>query len=229
MRINKFIASCGVCSRRQADRLIEEGRVVVNGRKALLGDVVSNKDEVIVDGEVVSLDDDKIVVAFNKPYGVITTTSLSNDNTVMDYIDIDKRLFPIGRLDVHSVGLLLLTNDGDLGNLIVKSENKVEKEYVITTFQKIEDEKLNMLSNGVYIDGQKTLPAKVRRLGDFMFSITLIQGLNRQIRKMCEVVGYDIKILKRVRIGNVRLGNLKRGQYRILDYDEVESLKAFSS
>lgn len=224
-RINKFLAEAGVCSRREADRLIEAGKVTINGKQAVLGDTVKPQDKVQYNGKTIKPVEQKIYLALHKPYGAITTTDPNSTNTVMDYIQTSTRVYPIGRLDVHSSGLLLLTNDGDIVNKLLKSENKWEKEYLVTLNKKITEEDIEKLQKGVMLDGRKTLPAKVQKVTSHQMSITIIQGMNRQVRRMCEKVGYDVKILKRVRIGNIRLGDLPRGKWRPLTKQEVQEIK----
>lgn len=224
IRLNKYIADAGVCSRREADRLIETGKVKVNGKTAKLGDRVSDEDEVVVKGRAISANTEKFYIAFHKPIGVITTTDKKSTNTVMDYVKPGFRVFPVGRLDVESSGLLLLTNDGDIVNRILKSENKLPKEYLVTLGKSVQPEDIEALRNGVMLDGRKTLPAKVERLGAKKINITLVQGMNRQIRRMCEKLGYEVKKLERIRIGSIHLENLPPGQWRFLTDAEIKTL-----
>lgn len=226
IRINKFLAEAGVCSRREADRLIEDGKVTINGEKAVLGAIASLKDTVKVHGKTVKPREQKLYIAFHKPFGVITTTDKNSTNTVMDYIKTPTRIYPVGRLDVHSSGLLLLTNDGDIVNKLNKAENKQEKEYLVTVNKPLKEEDLQKLQRGIMLDGRKTLPAKVKKISSNQMSITVIQGMNRQIRRMCEKVGYEVKILKRVRIGKIHLDALPRGKWRHLNENEIKDLKS---
>lgn len=224
MRTNKFLAEAGVCSRREADKLIESGKVKINGKTAKLGDRVSANDEVTLNGELVVLSAPKVYLAFHKPYGVITTTDKKSHNTVMDYVQPGVRVFPVGRLDVESSGLLLLTNNGDIVNKLLKSENKLEKEYVVTLNKTIRPEDIQKLRSGVRLENRKTLPAEVTRLGARKIDMILVQGMNRQIRRMCEKLGYEVKALERVRIGDIQLGELPAGTWRFLTEQEVKSL-----
>lgn len=228
IRINKFIAESGVCSRREADRLIQAGKVSINGKKAELGATVFEEDAITVNGKPVKIQNQKIYIAFHKPFGVITTTDKNSENTVMDYIDLKTRVYPIGRLDVHSSGLLLLTNDGDIVNRILKSKHKLEKEYFVTLNKSITDEHVQKMCDGIDLDGQTTLPAKVSKINNRQIRMILIQGMNRQIRRMCEKLGYEIKILKRVRVGTITLEGLPRGKWRHLTKKEVASLATSS-
>ncbi|MBU0667788.1 rRNA pseudouridine synthase [Patescibacteria group bacterium] len=223
-RINKFLAQAGICSRRQADKLIANGEVTINGKKAELGATVSGEDKVKVNGKLIRQIAEKIYIAFHKPYGVITTTNPENNNNIMEYIDLPTRIYPIGRLDVQSSGLILLTNDGEIVNKLLKSENKQEKQYLITVDKPLTKADIEKLQNGIMLDDRKTLPAKVKLISSHQFSITIIQGMNRQIRRMCEALGYNIKILKRVRFSGIELGDLPRGKWRHLTAEEIKSL-----
>lgn len=225
MRINKFLSDSGLCSRREADRLITAGKVRINSAKAALGDQVTEKDKVFLNGKPVNESPQKIYIAFHKPYGVITTLSGESENKVTDYINIPQRIYPIGRLDVQSSGLLLLTNDGSIVNKLLKSSGNKEKEYLVTVNKPLTANSIKMLSEGVYILERKTLPAKVKKLSANRFSIAVIEGRNRQIRRMCEKLGYTVKILKRIRFGNVKLQDLPRGKWRHLTKKEILSLK----
>ncbi len=224
MRINKFLASSGMCSRRQADELIKNGKVTINGKKAELGDQVEGTEDVRINGKPAKPIEQKVYIAFHKPYGVICTTDPNADNNIIDYIKFPTRIFPIGRLDVESSGLILLTNDGDIVNKISKAQNGFQKEYHVTVDKPITPEGLTKLSEGVVILGKKTLPAITERISPNQFSIIIVQGMNRQIRRMCEAVGYNVKILKRVRIKNITLDELPRGKWRELTPEEVKAL-----
>ena len=226
VRINKYLSEAGVCSRRGADRLIEEGRVSVNGTLAFLGSVVKNSDEVRLDGELVSKKTDKILIAFNKPIGIVCTTAdpKSKDVNIIEYINYPERIFPVGRLDKDSEGLILLSNDGDLSNKIMKARNFHEKEYEVEVDKPFDDEFLKRMSEGVPILDTVTRKCTLKRTGKTSFNIILTQGLNRQIRRMCEYFGYKVVRLKRIRIMNIKLGNLKSGTYRNITDKEYEEL-----
>jgi 23S rRNA pseudouridine2604 synthase len=224
MRLNKFIAETGVCSRREADKWIEAGRVTCNAEIATLGTQVSEADEVRVDGELLGAKKKQLYIALNKPVGIICTTEPDIENNIIEFIGHRERIFPVGRLDKDSEGLILLTNDGDIVNEILRSENNHEKEYLVTLDRAITDLSLDMLSKGVRIMGQMTKPSKVSRMGQNAFRIILTQGLNRQIRRMCSALGYKVQRLKRVRIMNVKLGNLETGKWRYLSDSELAGL-----
>ncbi len=224
IRINKFLSEAGVCSRRAADKLIEEGKVTVDGKVAVMGTKVLLGQEVRVDGRVVSKEEERIVIAFNKPVGIECTAQKQVKNNVIDYINFPKRIFPVGRLDKDSQGLLLLTNDGELMNSILKAANGHEKEYIVTVDKKITADFIKGMGGGVPILDRITNQCVVEALGDKMFRIVLTQGLNRQIRRMCEYFGYKVTKLERIRIMNVHLGKLKSGTYRKLSSEEIEGL-----
>lgn len=227
MRINKYLAALGICSRREADKLIEEGKIFINKKRAKLGDQVSEKDSIVVNGKpVMHKMPEKVYMAFNKPYSVISTTDKMSANKIMDYIKVPFRVYPVGRLDVRSSGLIILTNDGELVNMLLKSKNNKEKEYIVKVNKPLTDEVLKKFERGgIYMDRKKTLPAKINKINDTEFSITIVQGIKRQIRRMCENMGYEVKSLIRVRIAGVLLGDLPRGKWRYLSEEEVESLK----
>lgn len=225
IRLNKFLSDAGFCSRRQADRLIEEGHVKVNNETALMGQKVTLLDKVTVDGKEVSREEEQIVIAFNKPVGVECTTDKNNPDNIVDYISYKKRIYPIGRLDKNSQGLILLTNDGALVNNILKASNYHEKEYVVTVDKPITEEFIKQMSKGVKILDQVTRPCVVKKVNKHTFNIILTQGLNRQIRRMCETLGFKVQKLKRVRIMGVHLDNLPIGNYRNLTNSELDSLK----
>jgi 23S rRNA pseudouridine2604 synthase len=225
IRLNKFLSDAGFCSRRQADRLIEEGHVKVNNETALMGQKVNLLDKVTVDGKEVSREEEQIVIAFNKPVGVECTTDKNNPDNIVDYINYKKRIYPIGRLDKNSQGLILLTNDGALVNNILKASNYHEKEYVVTVDKPITEEFIKQMSKGVKILDQVTRPCVVKKVNKHTFNIILTQGLNRQIRRMCETLGFKVQKLKRVRIMGVHLDNLPIGNYRNLTNSELDSLK----
>lgn len=225
IRLNKFLSDAGFCSRRQADRLIEEGHVKVNNETALMGQKVTLLDKVTVDGKEVSREEEQIVIAFNKPVGVECTTDKNNPDNIVDYINYKKRIYHIGRLDKNSQGLILLTNDGALVNNILKASNYHEKEYVVTVDKPITEEFIKQMAKGVKILDQVTRPCVVKKVNKHTFNIILTQGLNRQIRRMCETLGFKVQKLKRVRIMGVHLDNLPIGNYRNLTNSELDSLK----
>lgn len=224
IRLNKFLSDSGFCSRREADRLIEGGKVTVNHEIAVMGQKVTLKDIVKVNGQIISREEEQIVIAFNKPVGVECTTDTGNPDNIVDYIGYPKRIYPIGRLDKNSQGLILLTNDGALVNHILKASNYHEKEYVVTVDKPIDNEFVQKMSSGVEILNQVTRPCKVTRVNKHTFHIVLTQGLNRQIRRMCEVLGYKVQKLKRIRIMNIYLGNLPRGAYRDVTDEELAQI-----
>jgi 23S rRNA pseudouridine2604 synthase len=224
MRLNKYIAETGVCSRREADKWIESGRVRCNGQVAVLGTQVADGDEIRVDGELLGAKKKQIYIALNKPVGIVCTTEPDIADNIIEFIGHRERIFPVGRLDKDSEGLILLTNDGDIVNEILRSENNHEKEYVVTVDRTITDLSLNMMASGVKIMGEMTKRSKVSRIGPNSFRIILTQGLNRQIRRMCSALGYKVQRLKRVRIMNVKLGSLDTGKWRYLSASELAGL-----
>ena len=224
MRINKFISESGKASRRQADRLVEEGRVTINGKKAKIGDQVKPGDEVLVNGSVARVARNNVYIAVHKPVGITSTTEKKVKGNLVDMVNHPLRIFNIGRLDKDSEGLILMTNDGDIVNEILRAEGEHEKEYIVSVDKPITPEFVEQMEAGVKILGQKTLPCKVRPLSKFDFNITLTQGLNRQIRRMCEALGYEVFRLQRVRVMNITLGKLPPGQWRDLSKKEREQL-----
>ena len=225
MRLNKFISETGACSRREADRWIEAGRVTLNGQPATLGSQVADGDEVRVDGDSIGAKKKQVYLALNKPVGIICTTDVLIEDNIIDHVGYPERIFPVGRLDRDSEGLILLTNNGDIVNEILRSENNHEKEYLVTVDRPITDLSLRMMADGVKIMGEVTKPGQVVRLDAQSFRIILTQGLNRQIRRMCAALGYKAQRLRRVRIMNIQLGNLQPGQWRHLTAAEVAGLK----
>lgn len=223
-RLNKAISESGYCSRRAADRLIEEGQVQINGVVAELGTKVSATDEIRVEGNVVSKKVDNIYIAFNKPIGIECTTDTNIPKNIISYINYPERIFPIGRLDKPSEGLIFLTNDGDIVNKILRSRNNHEKEYIVVVDRVITDKFLHGMSNGVPILDQITKNCEVTKIDPRCFRIVLTQGLNRQIRRMCEHFGYEVKKLKRVRIMNIHLGDLQKGEIRNFTKKEFNEL-----
>jgi 23S rRNA pseudouridine2604 synthase len=224
LRLNKYISETGVCSRREADKWIEAGRVTCNGEKAALGTQVADGDEVRIDGLAVGIKKKQIYIALNKPVGIICTTETHVKDNIIEHVRFPERIFPVGRLDRDSEGLILLTNNGDIVNEILRSENNHEKEYVVWVDRPITDLALRMMASGVKIMGENTKPARVDRINSQAFRIVLTQGLNRQIRRMCSALGYKAQRLQRVRIMNIRLGDLKSGQWRHLSAPELAGL-----
>lgn len=226
VRLNRFLSDAGFCSRREADRLIEAGRVTVDGTKAELGTRVSPGQVVKVGSKVVRQNDRMVLIAFNKPRGIVCTTDrVREKNNIIDYIHYPERIYPIGRLDKDSEGLILLTNDGTIVNHILKASQYHEKEYIVRVNKKITDEFIQGMSKGVPILDTVTRPCTLRRIDDYTFSIILTQGLNRQIRYMCRHFDYHVTKLKRVRIMNIRLGSLPVGKWRDVTAEELEQLK----
>jgi 23S rRNA pseudouridine2604 synthase len=229
-RLNKFLSEAGYCSRRAADKLIEEGRVTVNGKHPEMGTKVSSTDEVSVDGKVVSIKKNRVYIAFNKPVGVVCTTDTRVEkNNIIDFINYPSRIFPIGRLDKDSEGLILLTDDGDIVNKILRSSNNHEKEYIVRVDKPISQTFVKRMSEGVPILDTMTKPCRVQKLSRDSFKIVLTQGLNRQIRRMCSYLDYEVESLKRVRIMNINLMS-DVGEYRNLTKEELNTLnKALKS
>lgn len=224
IRINKYLSESGYCSRREADRLVEQGRVTINGAKAEMGSKVSEGDTVAVDGTKVGNDKPRVYIAFNKPPGVTCTTDLSDKSNIIDYIHYPERIFHIGRLDKPSEGLIFLTNDGDIVNKILRAGNNHEKEYMVTVDRRITPEFASKMANGVRILGTVTKKCRFVREGDTQFRIILTQGMNRQIRRMCEALDYNVLKLRRVRVMNITLEGLKTGAWRYFTPQEVEKL-----
>ncbi|MBK0370811.1 23S rRNA pseudouridine(2604) synthase RluF [Flavobacterium agrisoli] len=223
-RLNKFIAETGFCSRREADKFIEEGRVTINGSIPELGTKVSPNDEVRIDGKLIHEKNEKLVyLAFNKPVGIECTTNLDVPNNIVDYINYPKRIFPIGRLDKASEGLIFMTNDGDIVNKILRARNNHEKEYTVTVNKPITERFIQRMGNGIPILDTVTRKCKVEQISKYNFKIILTQGLNRQIRRMCEYLGYEVTALKRIRIINISL-DVPVGRYRDLTDAEIKEL-----
>lgn len=225
-RLNKFISESGFCSRREADRFIEQGVVKINGKPAVLGDQVMPGDEVLVNGRNIKpTDKEKFVfIALNKPVGIVSTTDSAEPKNMVDSVGHKSRIFPIGRLDKDSSGLIFLTSNGDLVNKILRAGNRHEKEYVVTVDRPITSDFITGMASGVPILGTKTKKCKVRQESQFTFRMILIEGMNRQIRRMCEYFGYEVRKLERVRIMNVSLGRLQPGQWRNLTDKEMAEL-----
>lgn len=227
VRINKYLSQAGVCSRRQADVLVEKERVTVDGEIAVSGTKVSPGQTVMLDGKPVKIQRDLIFLAFHKPKGIVCTSSKAEKDNIIDYINYPVRIYPVGRLDKDSQGLILLTNDGEAANQIMKARNYHEKEYEVTVHKRITSEFIRGMREPVYLDelGAMTRRCKVKKEGPNQFRIILTQGLNRQIRRMCEAFGYRVTRLKRVRVMNIELGDLKEGTYRNLTPEELRELK----
>lgn len=224
MRINKYISETGKASRRGADKLITDGRVTINGNLATIGSQVEAGDDVRIDGNPIRVEQNYVYIALNKPVGITSTTEKGVKGNIVDFVNHPLRIFHIGRLDKDSEGLILLTNDGDIVNEILRAENKHEKEYIVTVDKPITPEFLKKMSEGVKILGTKTLPCKIVQLSKFNFQIILTQGLNRQIRRMCAALGYNVYRLQRTRIMNIHLANLPLGQWRDLSKKERTQL-----
>lgn len=224
VRLNKFISDSGICSRREADKLIELGKVTINGAKADVGSKVLKGDKVKVNGQLISKDEELIYIALNKPVGITCTTEHKVKGNIVDFIGHEKRIFPIGRLDKDSQGLILLTNDGDIVNKILRAKNNHEKEYVVTVDRPITDSFIKGMASGVPILDTITNECFIKKESKFVFRIILTQGLNRQIRRMCEHFGYNVKKLERLRIMNIELKNLPIGKWRYLTVNELKSL-----
>lgn len=232
INLNKYISSTGICSRREAERFITEGRVTINGKPTQLGNRVHEGDVVKIDGKPLKAKPKTIHIALNKPKGIVCTTDSKERKNIVKFVGHPQRLFPIGRLDKPSEGLIFLTNDGDIVNKILRAGNNHEKEYIVTVNKPFDERFIKRMSNGIPILGTVTKKCKVERINDTTFKIILVQGLNRQIRRMCEYLGYDVKKLKRTRIMNVTLGSLKVGEWRELsskEMDEINKLVAGSS
>jgi 23S rRNA pseudouridine2604 synthase len=224
MRLNKYISEAGKASRRGADKLISEGRVTINGKVAKIGSQVEPGDDVRVSGDPIRVARNYVYIALNKPVGITSTTEKSVKGNIIDLVNHPLRIFNIGRLDKDSDGLILLTNDGDIVNEILRAEHKHEKEYIVTVDKPITPDFLKNMAAGVKILGTKTLPCEIVQLSKYVFQITLTQGLNRQIRRMCEALGYEVYRLQRIRIMNIHLGNLPVGQWRDLSKKERTQL-----
>ncbi|PQJ74750.1 23S rRNA pseudouridine(2604) synthase RluF [Polaribacter gangjinensis] len=225
INLNKFISSTGICSRREAEKFILEGRVTINGNPTKLGNRVSKNDVVKLDGRVVNFKPKTLYIAYHKPVGIVSTTDTKEKNNILKEIKHPERLFPIGRLDKPSEGLIFLTNDGDIVNKILRAGNQHEKEYIVTVDKVIDDVFIQKMSNGIPILGTTTKKCKVEKISEKVFKIILVQGLNRQIRRMCEYLNYEVVKLKRTRIMNVELGNLQLGDWRELTENELSEIQ----
>ena len=226
-RLNKYLSDAGVCSRRAADAAIEAGQVMVNGEVAVMGMKVTSDDEVLFNGRPVSNKSKKqILIVYNKPAGIVCTAEKREKNNIIDHLNYPERIYPIGRLDKDSTGLILLTNQGDLVNKIMRAVNAHEKEYVVTVDKEITADFIKKMAAGVYLDELEvtTRKCQIKKLGSNKFNIILTQGLNRQIRRMCQALGYHVRTLKRVRIMNIYLGDLKEDTYRDITPAELKKL-----
>lgn len=225
VRINKYLSASGFCSRRQADRFLEEGRITIDGQTAGLGERVHPGQTVCVDGDPIHEVQERIVIALNKPAGVVCTSSKKDKDNIIDFLHLDQRIYPVGRLDKESTGLILLTNDGELTDCILRGRNGHEKEYEVQVNKPLKTEIIRAMEQGVPILGTMTKPCTVKMLNERCFRMILTQGLNRQIRRMCEYFGYRVVTLKRVRIMNIELGSLSEGKWRYLTSGEVAELE----
>lgn len=229
VRLNKFISETGYCSRREADKLIEDGRVTIDGIKAVMGMKVNLDANVKVDGKPLKKEEKLVYIALNKPVGITCTTEKKVKGNIVDFVNHEKRIFPIGRLDKDSQGLILLTNDGDIVNKILRAGNNHEKEYIVTVNKPIDNKFIESMSNGVRILGTITKKCVVNKINERTFRIILTQGMNRQIRRMCEALGYTVTKLNRIRIMNIKLGDLKIGSWRNLSSEELRKLNSLIS
>lgn len=225
LRINKYLSSIGYCSRREADRLLEQGKIQVDGHTAQVGERIRKDQNITVNGIPVGEKPRDIVIAFNKPQGIVCTSSEKEKNNIIDYLHFPTRIYPVGRLDKDSTGLILLTNDGDLTDRILRGKNNHEKEYLVTVQKPLRPEIIHAMEQGVPILDTMTRPCQIVPIDSHTFRIILTQGLNRQIRRMCEYFGYKVTTLKRVRVMNIHLGELKEGSWREITGDELSELK----
>jgi 23S rRNA pseudouridine2604 synthase len=230
-RLNKYISESGICSRREADRYIEQGEVFINGKRATIGDQVYAGDRVVVKGQAIEpkKEEELILLAFNKPVGVVSTSDPATRNNIVSYVNHTERIFPIGRLDKDSQGLIFLTNNGDLVNKILRAGNNHEKEYLVTVNKPITNEFLDGMAKGVPMLGVVTRKCVVTKETPFIFRIVLVQGMNRQIRRMCEYFGYEVVKLERVRIMNISLKGLPVGDWRELSPEEIQGLNKLTA
>lgn len=227
--LNKYISSSGMCSRREAEKFINEGRVTINGKPTQLGNRVAKKDVVKLDGRLVEPKNVTLYIALNKPVGIVSTTDDREPNNIVKHVNYPERLFPIGRLDKPSEGLIFLTNDGDIVNKILRAGNNHEKEYFVSVDKSISDDFIDKMGNGIPILGTVTKKCFVEKVSDKIFKIVLTQGLNRQIRRMCEYLDYEVTKLKRTRIMNVELGYLQAGDWRELTEEEMKEINKMIS
>ena len=224
VRVNKYLSEIGYCSRRAADKLIEQGKLTVNGKVPPIGEKISEEDEIRVDGKIVHSTKKKVYLAFNKPVGIVCTTDSKERKNIVKYINYPERLFPIGRLDKPSEGLIFLTNDGDIVNKILRAGNNHQKEYHVTVDRLITDGFIKKMANGIPILGTITQKCTVEKISNYQFKIVLTQGLNRQIRRMCEYLSYEVTKLQRTRIMNVSLSGLAYGDWRELSLKEIDTI-----
>ena len=224
MRINKLLSNYGVCSRKEANRIIEEGRVIVNGELAFPGQWVEEYDDILLDGEKLK-PKERIYIALNKPVGITCTAANDVEDNIIQYMNYPEYIFPVGRLDKLSQGLILMTNDGDLANSILEADNNKEKEYIVTVEKEFDNKFIEGMSNGVDIGGVITRPCKVSRVNDKTFNIILTQGLNKQIRRMSKAFGFNVVRLERVRIMNIKIDGIEYGKWRKLTEDEISVLR----
>ena len=226
IRLNKAIGDSGFCSRREADALIDQGRVTVNKKLAVMGQFVGPRDAVAIDGKIVKVSETKVYIALNKPAGIECTTDTSVEGNIVDFVGHPERVFPIGRLDKASEGLILMTNHGDIVNKVLRAGNAHQKEYVVTVHRAVTPAFIEKMAQGVPILDTVTLPCEIKQEGKYVFRIILTQGLNRQIRRMCEALGYEVTKLQRVRIMHIHLGDLPLGSWRDLSDSEVATMMA---
>jgi 23S rRNA pseudouridine2604 synthase len=229
INLNKYISSSGICSRREAEKFITEGRVTINGKATQLGNRVAKKDVVKLDGRIVEPKNTILYIALNKPVGVISTTDEREPDNIIEFMNYPERLFPIGRLDKPSEGLIFLTNDGDIVNKILRAGNNHEKEYFVSVDKSITEDFIEQMANGIPILGTVTKRCYIEKISDKIFKIILTQGLNRQIRRMCEYLDYEVTKLKRTRIMNVELGYLQTGDWRELTDEEMKEINKMIS
>lgn len=226
MRINKLFSNYGICSRKETNKFIEDNRVIINGKFATKGQWVEESDNILLDNKPLKKRE-KIYIALNKPTGITTTLARDVKDNILDFMNYKEYIFPVGRLDKESQGLIIMTNDGDLANKILESENNHEKEYIVTVDKPFNDEFIEKMSKGVYILNTKTKPCKVTRINEDTFNIILTQGLNKQIRRMSKALGYKVIYLKRIRIMNINIDGILKGEFRNLTEEEVEELKNY--
>lgn len=226
VRLNKFLSEAGVCSRREADRMVEEGRIEVNGQTAIMGMKIHPDDVVTVDGKKICKEEEKIILAFNKPRGIVCTSEKREPDNIVEYLNYPKRIMYAGRLDKESEGLMILTNQGELIQEMMRAKNEHEKEYVVTVDKPVTELFMQKLRNGIWLEelGIQTRKCKAEIVRDRTFRIVLTQGINRQIRRMCQECGYHVRKLVRVRIMNINLGDLEKGKYRKLTDVEIQTL-----
>lgn len=224
IRLNKYLSEAGICSRREADRLIEAGKITVDGIVAVMGTKVDGSQKICVENTLVKHEENMVLLAFNKPVGVVCTTQKKETNNIVDYIGYSQRIYPVGRLDKDSQGLILMTNNGDIVNKMMRSGNMHEKEYIVDVDRVITNDFLKGMAKGVPILDTVTRECRIEKVGKYTFKIIITQGLNRQIRRMCEYFGYKVTKLERVRIMNISLGNLRQGKYREVTSEEINKL-----